>query len=535
MVEVVAGIDSPAITALRVDCRDAAGALWRVGEDTLADGGWLVAWPTGSYPDGVYTLVAQVSAANGSTSLITRTVEIRNLAPTLILEAPAPGARWSGIQQIAWHAEHPQGAPLAMTLEYSPDGGGLWFELAREVAGQSTFQWDTNAYPDGPQSLLRLTAQSGDGEASLISAPFVVENVNDAPGITLLAPTAGTVDNDTLAITWAAWDPDGDPLSIDLDYRLGDGPWQSVAHGLDNTGAHLWRPTDIAFGQNYTLRISATDAQGTTDADTVGPIRFQQNHVPEIELLWPKNRIRVEQETVILWRAIDGDNDELTIDIYYSDNAGQAWLPLAEGLENTGYYDWQVSFLPTGGQYRVRVVARDGLAAAAAESNGVFLVGQSMQPQVTLFSPDPLLPLRGWQLLRWSVLSPGDETLQAEVQVRADRNAQWQTLAVEPAESGFFLWDTALLADGEYELRVAIYSAPATGQPESPADGGAREILAEAALAKSVTLANGNAGGALGAAAVASRRRAVERPARDHLGGQPRGQHALDGHGGVER
>jgi hypothetical protein len=97
----------------------------------------------------------------------------------------------------------------------------------------------------------------------------------------------------------------------------------------------------------------------------------------------------VEAETVILWTTFDLDGDQVRIDLYYSDNAGETWLPLAEGLPNTGYYLWQVSFLPAGRAYRVWVVAHDGVSAGSDQSDDVFTVGRPAAPPLALISPGP--------------------------------------------------------------------------------------------------------------------------------------------------
>lgn len=80
----------------------------------------------------------------------------------------------------------------------------------------------------------------------------------------------------------------------------------------------------------------------------------------------------------IAWSATDPDDGEtalLDIDIEYSDDAGTAWMVIDTNQTNDGAYRWDVSGMPDGIEYLVRITATDpsGLSATA-ESEAVFYI-----------------------------------------------------------------------------------------------------------------------------------------------------------------
>ena len=61
----------------------------------------------------------------------------------------------------------------------------------------------------------------------------------------------------------------------------------------------------------------------------------------------------------IRWNAYDNSNYELIIDLYYSDNAGVTWNVISENENNDGEFNWDITNLPEGSEYLVKVNARD--------------------------------------------------------------------------------------------------------------------------------------------------------------------------------
>jgi len=436
--------------------QDQAGRLRFIARGSSGQDGWCAVWDTSAALDGDYRLVATVTSPEGRVWRAERLVRVRNVTPSIAFHSSEGPRRWRGTREITWVAEHPLGEPMSVTVEYSPDGGARWIELATDIPSDESFLWDTEGYPDSSQGVLRLTVTDGVHTRQTTSGPFVLNNVNEPPQVALLAPQSDSVHGGQVRIAWQAWDPDDDSLAVELDYRRGSGPWRSLAQGVPKAGHYLWDAGQLVPGGDYEVRVTAIDLSKAAGTDLAHGIRLVSNSPPEVHLLAPRGGGHFDQETVILWRADDGDGDELLIDLYYSDNAGQVWLPMVEGAPNTGYYVWQVSYLPVGSQYRVRVTARDGLFQVSDESDRIFSVGASPRPEVRLLSPTPGDDLSGMQLVEWWATSSGRGPLQVSLMVRASSSEDWDLLLDNVPDDGFYLWNTRGHADGRYELRIVV-------------------------------------------------------------------------------
>jgi len=436
--------------------RDPAGQLRFIAKGTLYDGGWYAIWNTKAALDGVYDVVASVTSPEEHVSHATRRVRVCNVTPSIVFERFDDSECWRGTREVAWLAKHPAGKPMSVAVEYSPDDGTHWVKLASEIPSARSFLWDTTGYPDSNKALLRLTVSDRVHSSQTESDPFVLNNVNEPPQVTLLAPQPGAAHGNPVRIAWQAWDPDHDSLAIDLDYRRGSGPWCKLARNLSNAGYHLWETRKLRPADDYDLRITAIDSLDATAADLVQGIHLVSNTPPEMRLVAPRGGEHLDKETMIFWRATDKDQDDLLIDLYYSDSAGQVWLPLAEGLPNTGYYVWQVSYLPMGTQYRVRATARDGWFKTSDESDSVFSIETNCQPEVRLLSPTPGSNLSGTQLVKWWACSPNQTPLRITLMVRRSGSNSWDPLLQNAANDAFYPWDTKRYPDGEYDLRIAV-------------------------------------------------------------------------------
>jgi len=448
------------IAEARFYYKDEAGQLRPIGQDGYKENGWSATWDTTTSLDGTYDLVAGVVDAAGHTSFVTREVTVCNVTPSISFLYFNNTLPWQGVKQISWKAESPMGPSLSVTVAYSPDDGNHWITLGQDIPAADSFVWNTAAYPDSVSARLRLIVTDGDHYGQVTSPPFMVNNINEPPSIMLLAPSpapdlvggqAGQIH-----IAWQARDPDGEALTIDLDYRRGNGDWLALARQQPNTGSYVWQTQEMPAAGDYALRVTAVDPAGATGSDVVEGVRLVPGNPPFVRLLSPHGGVRLEKETVILWQATAAGGEELWVDLYYSDNAGQTWLPLAEGLPNTGYYAWEISYLPAGSQYRVRVVARSQLFQAVAESEGVFSVGGRLPQQVTLLSPLAGSSLSDIQCVRWSVSNPEGVPLHASLLISFTGRADWSPLAVDFPDDGFYLWDTRGYPDGIYGLRVTI-------------------------------------------------------------------------------
>ncbi len=462
------------VARMRAHLRDEQGELYWLGEDTESDREWGIAWNTRTVLDGHYDLVVHIEGVEGGVRVLERGVTIANDAvlldpggsrstPTTAFAAGLP-ERVSGLPILEWRLSQRNERPLAVSVEYSPNDGVHWLPVAQDLAtglspGVARYRWDSVQFPDSSAGRLRLLVDDGVHVFEFQSAPFVLNNANDPPFITLLSPVSDGVHQGQIPIVWRAWDPDGDPVQVDIEMRRGSEEWEPLASGLDNEGQYVWQIGDLPPANDYALRVIARDPSGAVGSDAVRGIRVVDNRPPEVTVLWPTEPTVVTTQAIVLWRATDPDGDPLTIDLWYSDDAGQTWLPLAERLPNTGYYVWQVSFLPVGAQYRIRVIARDRFFQTVADSRSTFAIGRNPLPRLLLLEPRPTETVQGLQWIRWFAMSPDGAPLHVSPMIRRAGSATWDPLkdaiGGDPSRNdGVFLWDTRQYPNGEYQLRL---------------------------------------------------------------------------------
>ncbi|TFF94663.1 hypothetical protein EU546_04600, partial [Candidatus Thorarchaeota archaeon] len=96
-----------------------------------------------------------------------------------------------------------------------------------------------------------------------------------------------------------------------------------------------------------------------------------ENRAPIVEVVFPNGGEVLNETEVIEWTAVDPNRDELTFDIYYSDNNGSDWSLLTGGLSGLTY-SWNTSLHDDGDSYLIRVVAFDGYVDVSDESDATF-------------------------------------------------------------------------------------------------------------------------------------------------------------------
>jgi hypothetical protein len=104
-------------------------------------------------------------------------------------------------------------------------------------------------------------------------------------------------------------------------------------------------------------------------------------HAPEITTLYPNGgeTILLNSECMIEWEGNDPDNDPVVYEVYYSNNAGYNWFLLKQGITQTQYL-WNTSDLTPGDEYKIKVVACDGINQAFDESDEVFTLAFNLPP-----------------------------------------------------------------------------------------------------------------------------------------------------------
>lgn len=134
-----------------------------------------------------------------------------------------------------------------------------------------------------------------------------------------------------------------------------------------------------------TTRIRVRDPQG----NVLGSKAASPNP-PDVALLYPSGGevLLAGSEVRICWQGQDKDGDELTYLLAYSKNGGGDWIPIASNLNET-CHDWNTKGLPSGKQYKVKVIATDGVNTEEDGSDKTFSLVKPVAAKVDI-KPDTI-------------------------------------------------------------------------------------------------------------------------------------------------
>ena len=176
--------------------------------------------------------------------------------------------------------------------------------------------------------------------------------------------------------------PDAAPDGLHLEAR--DGAGALLARALvAPLGPDRWHGPDAADAvRPFTAFLpSGADVASLAlrDGDRLLVERRASAHAPA--LVAPAGPLDARDEVRLTWEASDADGDPLRFDVDYAPD-GRDWRPLALGL-STPSLRLDPAALTPGPEPAVRIVARDGMRAAAAE------VALTLVPGPRLAATDP--------------------------------------------------------------------------------------------------------------------------------------------------
>jgi len=201
------------------------------------------------------------------------------------------------------------------------------------------------------------------------------------PQVTVVSPNGGEVlSGDQIVVSWTASDPDGDPLTFNVQYSPDNGAtWEMVAQNLTGNSATLDAANFVAGGQGR-VRVWASDgihsAYDESDATFTIP-----NRVPTVAIVQPANgtTIFVEQSLNLEANAYDVDSGNM-------DGDRVQWRSSLDGALGSGA-QLTVSTLRAG-THVITVRADDGQGGVATASVTITVRSDLTEPNPsTVFLP----------------------------------------------------------------------------------------------------------------------------------------------------
>ena len=96
-----------------------------------------------------------------------------------------------------------------------------------------------------------------------------------------------------------------------------------------------------------------------------------ENRAPVVEVVFPNGGELLNATQYIEWTAVDPNGDEMSFDVYLSDNNGSDWSLLTSGL-TVLQYEWNTTLHDDGNSYMILVEASDGVLSGQDTSDNPF-------------------------------------------------------------------------------------------------------------------------------------------------------------------
>jgi len=323
----------------------------------------------------------------------------------------------------------------------------------------------------------QIEAVAGVERADIVHGDALLASVQPGaapPTVTVTGPNGGeVVAGETLTVTWSASDPDGDPLTANIQYSPdGGGSWVLLAQNVSGASAAI-STTNTPAGARALVRVWVSDGLHSA-ADTSDAAFTLPNRAPQVTITSPVTGTTAVLNETVHFSATAWDADSGPLD-----DGQLAWSSDLDGALGVGD-----SFSYAGlteGMHTIRAVADDGAGGVVTATRTITVVySPLLAPAVAdrlLVGPSELFLSPSDAITRALLYADNRNTAQV-IEWRAASDAAWLTLDAlsgpTPAEIQVG-YTGAGLAAGHYTGTLTF---------TSPDVAGARQVAVYLALAE---------------------------------------------------
>lgn len=225
-------------------------------------------------PDGIHTIFFKAVDKAGNDAIDTITLKIDREPPSISIEQPN-GSFVKGLYEIKYNASDEVDENLSrnISIYYSYDNGSHWETIASNLNNTGSYLWNTHLFNDSANAIIKMVAIDDAGNVGeAYSNKFILDN--NPPRINITSPKEGETfgDNETIEITWEAYDTVDEDLNGDIYiFYYFDGEWYYVpnGNGTNNDGELAFSTSGLDDGE-YKIKIMAVDDAGNAGISTTG-------------------------------------------------------------------------------------------------------------------------------------------------------------------------------------------------------------------------------------------------------------------------
>ena len=368
-----------------------------------------------------------------------------------------------------------QGSTVQWTANASdPDGDELYYRFLEDGSAVTDWSqsdswiWNTSSSAPGDRRITVLARDAKhaaeDSFDDSMNATITIMANNQPPVLKSLQSDKPSPQEKGAIVLWkaSALDPDNDKIL----YKFFLNGREAKKWSKSNSWS--WPTENLAAG-DYQITVMARDGkhapEGSFDSFTDATFSIADpkimdlkdpNHIPMLNDLKPDANSPQVRGAVITWtaRATDPDGDLVYYKFLANDNEVADW-----SISNS--WAWNTSAaLP--GDYKIRVLARDGLHASAASfdseremaftltsSDQIQIAPSNWKPLVQELKPDVISPQTIGAAITWTAIAidPDEDQIYYKFLVNDNMVTEWSL-------SNSWKWNTSAYLSGDYKIRV---------------------------------------------------------------------------------
>ena len=308
---------------------------------------------------------------NATTTIPNLTVSSNSVSPSTGVQGSTNFTFSASLNNVA-----PSPTPTVDIEFQRPDGSSSTVTNITNN-GNGNYSWIQTMQLSGTYSYRYIAYQGSRQNAASSWSNFTVQA--PTPTITVTSPTSGNyaIDN-SMSIGWSSQNVSGN-VSIEA-VRSRDGEKFTIADGVSNNGSYSWQTgratngailtaangTRFTTGDYYTIKMYQTGSTGS-------PFYSQEFYVPSpsITVSSPVNQGYTTNSLLPVQWTSSNFGGNVSIEILNS--SGTSIQTIADGIANSGNYNWTIPNEFSAGSYKVKVYVT-GWGLGAAESSTFTIV-----------------------------------------------------------------------------------------------------------------------------------------------------------------
>jgi hypothetical protein len=295
-----------------------------------------------------------------------------------------------------------------------------------------------------------------------------VSNAADPQQLVLKTPAGGEMLSGWHAVCWTLPTKDtGTQTTIELSSDGGE-TWQTLAAVPAADGVYRWDTDAWPAGARYLMRVSVTGADGEMQTVTSARFALGGRGLLPASLQASAQINAATTRGRITWDSQDPDGDAISVSLALCSAVGIDCMPVtrlyAAGDEHT--LDQQVL---NEGSGLARVVASDGLYQVESLAPWQAVDRRAQGLTLSVLSPEGDREWPGSVPVTWEATEANGEPVSIDLEYSSNGGQTWQLIIRDLANVGRYLWQTTLLPNGTYRVRVTATSGERIVAQESTA------------------------------------------------------------------